>query len=355
MKALLLALLGVGRGEASQAASQPASAPSSRPVGELREILRRASETYAEENYPAAEAALKEAFLLAPESPNVHRMLGALYFRVRRFQDSARAFERYLALSPAAVGSCPWIGSAYHEQGDLEKAETWYRRVLAGGADPLDPGKLEAKRGLALTLHKKGDDASAEPLFREVAKRAKPGSPALADAHRFLGEILLSRGDAQGAVLELQQAKAEDPFAPEVAYALARAFAASGDSVRAEEERARHKLLDEHRQEIEALRARLRASPDDAEATTRLATHLSAIGDHEGAEQALRKSIARLTHDPTPRLSLVDFLEARGRLQEAREALEEAGTLFPEAPAVFERAFRFHRARGDFDAMYRAA
>ncbi|MGH7151447.1 MAG: tetratricopeptide repeat protein, partial [Planctomycetota bacterium] len=355
MKGLLLALLGVGCGEPSQAESRPASAPSSRPAGALREILRRARATYAGEDFPAAEAALKEAFLLAPENPEVHRMLGALYLRVRRFQDCARSLERYLALDPPAVGSCPWIGTAYHELGELEMAETWYRRVLEGGPDRLDPEKTEARRGLALTLHKKGDDASAEPLFREVAKRAKPGEPALADARRFLGEILLSRGDAQGAVLELQQAKAEDPFSPEVAYALARAFAGAGDSVRAEEERARHKLLNEHQQEIETLRARLRASPDDAEATTSLAAHLSAIGDQKGAEKALRKAIARSSHDPSPRLSLVDFLEARGRVEEARNALEEAATLFADAPAVFERAFRFHRSRGDFEAMYRAA
>jgi Flp pilus assembly protein TadD len=355
VKSVLLALLGLGCGEGSKAQSRPASAPASRPTGELREILQRARATYARENFPEAEAALKEAFLLSPETPEVHRMLGALYLRMRRFQDCARSFERYLALEPRAVGSCPWIGTAYHELGDFERAEAWFRKVLGGGPDRLDPEKLEAKRGLALTLHKKGDDASAEPLFREVAKRAKPGEPALADARRFLGEILLSRGDAQGAVLELQQAKAEDPFSPEVAYALARAFAASGDSVRAEEERGRHRLLNEHQQEVEALRARLRASPDDMEATTRLATHLSAIGDHEGAERTLRKAIAHTTHDPSPRLSLIDFLEARGRVEEARKALEEAGTLFPEAPAVFERAFRFHRARGEFDAMYRAA
>jgi len=196
VRVLLLALLGAGCGEASQAESRPSAAPASKPTGALRECLRRAKEAYPREDFPGAEPARKEAFALAPETPEVHRMLGALYLRVRQFQDCARSFERYLALDPSAVGSCPWIGNAYHELGDLEKAEAWYRKVLAGRPDRLDPEKLEAKRGLALTLHKKGDDAAAEPLFREVAKRSKPGEPALADARRYLERISLLWDDA---------------------------------------------------------------------------------------------------------------------------------------------------------------
>ncbi|HET6201254.1 MAG TPA: tetratricopeptide repeat protein [Planctomycetota bacterium] len=349
MKLLLLALGALGFPQES-APSRPASGPESRPAPPLETLLRRALETYAAEDFPAAESALKEALPLAPENPEIHRRLATLYLRVRRFGDSARCFERYLALEPSAVGGCPWIGNAYHEIGDFEKAEAWYRRVLGAA-----PGNLEAKRGLALTLHKKGDDARAEPLFREVAASAKFGSVALAAARRYLGEILLARGDGRGAILELQQAKAEDPFSAEVAYALARAFAAAGESARAEEERARHRLLNEHSQEIEALRAHLRARPGDLEAMAKIAGHLSAIGDHAGAERTLRRAVALSPNDPSPRLGLVDFLEARARPEEARRALEEAALLFPEAPSVFERAFRFHRARGDFQAMYEAA
>ena len=352
MKGILLVLgsFAGATGPGLQSDSRSASGPATQPVPAIEQLLRRARELGRREDYPGAEATLREAFVLAPENPEVHRMLGALYLRAHRFGDAARAFERFLALEPAGVARCPWIGHAYHQLGELEKAQSWYGRVLEA-----DPKNLEAKRGLALTLHKRGEEAAAEALFREVASRAEPESEALADARHYLGEILLARGDGQGAILELEKAKAEDPFGPEVAYLLARAYARAGDSARAEEERARHRLLNEHRQEVETLRERLRASPADLEAVTRIAVRLAAIGDHAGAEKTLRSAIERVPQDPSPRLSLVDFLEARGRLEESRRALEEVASLFPEAPAVFERAFRFHRARGEFDAMYRAA
>jgi Flp pilus assembly protein TadD len=319
-----------------------------RPSAEDR--LARARVEYARGDYPAAERSLEEALALAPGDARIHLMLGALHLRVRRFEGAARAFERGLALDPSEISRCPWVGHAYHELGDLEKARAWYGRVLEAA-----PENLEAKRGLALTLFKRGESQDAERLYRELRESAPAGSKARADAHRFLGEILLERGEAQAAALELLLAKAQSRFDPEIAYALSRAYAAAGDPARAEEERKAHEKLSRHRSGLEAMQARLRSNPRDREAWLGAASHLEEMGDGEEAEGTLRRAAALLPGDPAPRLALVDRFEKTSRKAEARALLEEAALLFPESPEVFERAFRFHRAAGDFEAMVQAA
>jgi len=324
-----------------------AGAQESRPATEWIEEAQRA---YVAGDYPAAEESLRRALALAPEDSRVHLMLGALHLRVREYEDAARSFERGLSLDPSEIGRCPWIGHAYHELGNFEKARHWYERVLEEA-----PENLEAKRGLALTLYKTGEAERAERLYRELKEKAPRGSKARADAHRYLAEILLDRGEAQAAILEFLLGRTESAADPEIAYGLARAYAATGDDARAEDERANHERLLQHRSGLEAMQSRLRANPRDLEAWVGAAAHLEGMGDVGEAERTLRRAARALAASPGPRVALIDLLERRERLAEAGALLEETAALFPADADVLERAFRFHRARGNFDAMVRAA
>jgi predicted TPR repeat methyltransferase len=72
-----------------------------------------------------------------------------------------------------------------HQNGDLERAEAGYRKVLA--ASPDDPDALHY---LGVLLHRMGDSEGGARLVRKAIAR----SPDYADAHKNLGNILAESG-----------------------------------------------------------------------------------------------------------------------------------------------------------------
>lgn len=91
--------------------------------------------------------------------------------------------------------------TVWQQDGDLERAETAYRRVLA-----LDPAQPDALNLLALIHHEKGDRELAVRMLRAAIKI----NPA-ARYYTNLGVILAARGDRTGSVAAYRQSVQLNP------------------------------------------------------------------------------------------------------------------------------------------------
>ncbi len=118
-----------------------------------------------------ARALLKRLSRLAPENTAVWQNLGAAYLgnpvladrdaRVR----AAAAFERALALDPAAHRVAYNIGLVYRDLGDFRKAAGWFARAL--DTDPGDEHARAQLRRVQRNLAPKGGDREEDILEEE--------------------------------------------------------------------------------------------------------------------------------------------------------------------------------------------
>ena len=80
----------------------------------------------------AAETWLARSLELAPDSLGNRNVLAVNYLNQERFADAAAVGEEILAISPGEPMGLTIVGIARHMAGDLEAAETYYRRNLDG-------------------------------------------------------------------------------------------------------------------------------------------------------------------------------------------------------------------------------
>jgi tetratricopeptide (TPR) repeat protein len=216
------------------------------------------------------------------------------------------------------------LGVARHQAGELEGAESAYRRALE-----VDPHYALALNNLGVVQHHLGRDAAAGSL--EGALQEKPGLP---DVWRNLALLRHRDGrrreslDAYGRALEL------DPsFAP----------AQTGLGV----------LLLEMGRAAEA-RAQLlqavQADPQLAEARYHLAFSLSAMGDYQGALRETRLALELNPYVPAPRFRLLVDLQFEETSVPAPE-LDAAAVVH--APASSVRSF--HYQPGALDSVFAEA
>ncbi len=126
-----------------------------------------------------------------------------IVLRNRDWNNDKVLYARTLDLSPDAYQVLNSLGIIYWEEGDLDKAEGAWRRVLA--ADPNEPGALINMGLLASQRHQY---AEAKGFFQ----RAIELKPKLADPHLDLGNTYLKMGLRDSAETELRAAIALSPF-----------------------------------------------------------------------------------------------------------------------------------------------
>jgi tetratricopeptide (TPR) repeat protein len=146
----------------------------------------------ASEYYEAAEPAFLNAQALMPREPRWPYFLGHLRKSVGDTAGSVAAFTRVLEIQPDDVPTLIWLGRAYLDQGQAERAE---------------------------------------PLFERARQRA-PQVPAVLVG---LGQAALARRDFNRAVSVLEEALRIDPSLASVHSPLAMAYRGLGDTARAEE------------------------------------------------------------------------------------------------------------------------
>jgi TolB-like protein/Flp pilus assembly protein TadD len=150
-----------------------------------------------DEGIRLAREAIEKALALDPEYAPAHAQLGyiaGLY--TGDLAAAARHHEHALALEPANPDILRFASALARRLGRLDKAIAIGEYQIA-----RDPVSAEGHYSLGLAYRYAGrlDEAIAE--FR-TALRLSPGHR---NAHAMIGEVLLQKGDAQGALAEIQQ------------------------------------------------------------------------------------------------------------------------------------------------------
>ena len=142
-----------------------------------------------------AMASIAQAQEAAPEDADVQESAGWLLKELDFFPQAAEAFERALALNPAALWIYDSLAALYFELGAPDSAMHTLERALAAGAEQ-DPDLLES---LAWIFTEWGMPDQGEALFASLADRypEDPGGP------KGLAEIQYRRGDLGGAIENL--------------------------------------------------------------------------------------------------------------------------------------------------------
>ena len=91
----------------------------------------RAGALSAQGDYDGALREIDTAVRLDPESWDVNREAARLYYRLRRFEEAIRYFEKATALRESDWGSCGILVSCYTQVGDIENARRSARLTLS--------------------------------------------------------------------------------------------------------------------------------------------------------------------------------------------------------------------------------
>lgn len=167
---------------------------------------------------------------------------GKLQLALERYRDAyeiARDSFHGRAAAEAAIGA----GNVLEQQGGWDLAEKWYRRALVSleSVDGPAPERWHAALNIHITLRSRGRIEESQPWLEEAESVA--ASIEDASARPYLenarGQLLMARGDFEGAERRLRQALAasEDPMARvTVRLNLAETLLARGLSLDAAEE-----------------------------------------------------------------------------------------------------------------------
>ena len=140
-------------------------------------------------------AHLQKAIGLYDNFPQAYTTLGAAYVEQKKYKDAQAALQKAIQLDSKAVIAYIELGAALNQLRDYPGAVT----ALTKGLD-LNPDMPAADYELAKSYMALQQWQNAEaPLRKAIA-----GQPDLVGAHIMLGNVLLKKGDGQGALNEFQ-------------------------------------------------------------------------------------------------------------------------------------------------------
>ena len=266
--------------------------------------------------------------------------LGRLYHAYGLEESAEDAYREAERLDPTDSRWPYYLGFLHQVRGNQRAAAEAFERVRR-----LTPDDPAARIRLARARLELGEIESAETLFRRSLERDRPMAAA---AHAGLARIAVARGRHAAAAEHYAEALALQPRATRLHYPLALALKELGETARSQEH----------------LRRRGDAPvgfPDPlAEGIDReaggAALHVNragialAEGRHEVALAEYRLAVAADPANATARNELGMLLAAGGDLAGARRELEEAGRLEPDNPAHMEALARVLAAGGDEEA-----
>jgi Tfp pilus assembly protein PilF len=132
-----------------------------------------------------------------------------------------------IAKNPKYLAGYMAVGAIYDQQGDGQKAETYYRKAL-----DIKQNFGPAANNLAWNLAERGGNIDEALTFAQIAKAQLPNSPAVMDT---LGYIYYLKGSYLNAVAEFQDSLARDPGNPIVNHHMGLAQYKNNDKAKAKE------------------------------------------------------------------------------------------------------------------------
>jgi len=178
----------------------------------------------------------RQAIEIAPDFPPPYNQLGYAYRSQRRWGDAEGAFKKYIALVPGEPNPYDSYAELLMKTGRFEESIASYRKALS-----INDGFVQSYRGLGLDQIFLGFPAKAQAIYRQFYDRARDDGErrqalawmavgylfagdhrlaaetlrrraafaeaagdlaALADDHRFLGDVLLDDGRPPEALAE---------------------------------------------------------------------------------------------------------------------------------------------------------
>lgn len=200
-------------------------------------------------------------------------VIAPVYLRLERFRDAAFAYQRALDLigeTPTRLAGLAEATVLANDGVVTELARKSYVRLLE-----LEPGRVEARFGLALAQEQDGEIASAEATYKSILADAPPNAPWREFVTERLEAIALKRGGEP-------KGKGQPPSAD------------AGAAVAALPDGERRQLI---LQMVEGLAAKLKADGRDLDGWQRLLRAWTVLGDSTKAEAALAEARKALAGD----------------------------------------------------------
>jgi tetratricopeptide (TPR) repeat protein len=158
-----------------------------------------------------AREAIGRALALDPESGAAHAALGGIALDYDLdLAAAARRLERAMALEPSNPDIIGGAAALSRRLGRLDQAIALGKYQMA-----LDPVNADGRFGLGLAYRYAGHLDEALVEFRTVLSL----TPGRAGLHETIGGILLQKGDAQAALAEIQQERADQWRLPALSVA----------------------------------------------------------------------------------------------------------------------------------------
>jgi tetratricopeptide (TPR) repeat protein len=162
-----------------------------------------------------------------PEDPDRNGTLGMLLYANEQYELAETCFARAHALAPKEARWAYLLGRTQVYLAHHDRAI-----VSLGEALRLEAGYLPARLMLAKSLLEAGRADESRALYRQIVGER----PDTAEAHYGLGRIAADRGETGAAIEALRRACELFPGFGAAHYALARAYRATGEEMKAREE-----------------------------------------------------------------------------------------------------------------------
>ncbi len=253
-------------------------------------------------------------------------LLGQVYDRMGRFEDSAEAYRKAVGVSSGNAEVASSFGEALFKAAEGRvsgEAEKVFEAALA--ANPDDP---RARYYLALARAQVGDWRGALDRWAELVRRSPADAPWLPVVRQRIGEAAAQLNLDPATVTPEPRAVAA---APEAASPPATGSGAGPTREQMDQAAA---LTPEQRQGmvrgmVEGLAARLRENPGDAQGWLRLARSYRVLGEAEQARAALDSARQAAPEDPEVLSAYAEAL-----IDAAPEDPSQGGPLPAEAAAA---------------------
>src|SRR5437660_10652403 len=165
-----------------------------------------------ENNFAAAETALKKAIELDANLAAAYNLLVAIYVQANKLPEALKELETVLVKNPQYSPALLTSGLIYERMGDFAKARDSYEKVLA-----LSPNFVPALNNLAYIYSEKLNNLDRATELARKAHELVPAEPSVQDT---FGWVLYRQGKYQEAAELLGQSASKSPDKGEIQFHL---------------------------------------------------------------------------------------------------------------------------------------